>query len=483
MESLFVVLPYLQTQNPFFVAGISFRNSGDTSGLSAEESEHLRTIISSFYLADDKPIDEAVYTVVRLSNSHAEINQQFQQLRAAHTILTYLVTQDEYDSLEQCTLYLFYPTQVIDSEKSPALVSGYTVTANWLYQFEMSPGKHLYPYLPYLLVFIPKGRNLSDLTHYLEFRRDLFYGLESFVTGELLDQPEQSERLETVLQAMAWYNKSFSKLAYEQDKLVDIAVAFEILFHQQEVSSMKIREELKTHLWGLFGEAKRLNEWVDQFYTVRSTILHEGTTTNLNFVAGDKRPSEQQLVMDSLVSYGQRLLRMCILNILHGTRLVEEVNLNAWFIHDRERLEEACKHLRDQNVPAKERLLSVVTSMSDLHEHWLDQQYEKDIEFKTIHATGKLLIQTFLEAYPETEDALREKLLRAMSTGPDNPIQMVSQYKELGEELSKGEGIYKDKYWPIKASHALVYFVKYAGSPMWGLKAHREARIGGSKPT
>jgi hypothetical protein len=481
MQTLFIILPYLSTNKPFFVAGTSFRSSQDTSELTTDESEHLVKIISSFYLMEDKPIAEVVFALLHLSDNPEEINKQLRQLRAAHTILTYLITDDGYDTYEQCTMYLFHPTQVIDSEQRPALVPGYAVTVNWLYQFEMSPGKQLYPSLPYPLVFIPKARNLSDIHHYLEWKRSIFNGLESFIEGEVLYQPEQKDRFETILQAMDWYNRSFSRLVSEQERLVHVAIAFEILFHQTGASSQKIRDELKTHLWGLFGDAKRLQEWVDQFYSVRSSILHEGSTASLNFVAGDKRPSEQQLIMDSLVSYGQRLLRLCILNILHGTVLAEEANLNAWFIHDKERLEEACKLLRDQSVPAKERLLSVITSMSDLQERWLDRRYEREIEFKTIHATGRLLIQTFLEAYPETKDVLREKLVHTTEIGLDNPTEMVKQYEELAKILSQGEGIYKDKYWPRQPAHALTYFAKFAGSPMWALKALTIARRGESE--
>lgn len=475
MQTLFVALPYVRTKKPFYVAGVSLRSSQDTERLSAEEAAHLKSIASSFCLTDDEPITEVSYAVLHLSDNPTERDKQVSQLRAAHTILTYLVTRDDFDSYEQCSIYLFFPTQVAELGKQ-AMTPGYRVVANWLYEFEISTGRSIYPALPYPELFIPQGWSLSDIPDQLEVSRSLFYGLEAFVKGELLDQPEQSKRFETVLQAMAWYNRSFSKFVSDEEELVHLAIAFEILFHQPETSSLKIRDELKSRLWGLFGEAKRLDDWINQFYSVRSSILHEGGAAILNFVAGDKRPSEQQLVMGSLVSYGRRLLRLCILNILHGSVLAEEANLNAWFVHDRERLEEACKRLSNEAIPPEQRLFSVISHMSDLKDHWLDQRYQRDIELKTIHATGRLLIKAYLEAYPETEDALKQKLMTAMNTGLESPVEMITQYSDLADDLIRGIAVYKDQYWPRRPAHALAYFAKYAESSSLILKAYDLAK-------
>ena len=141
MQKLYAILPYLYTTKPFFVAGTTFRPSGDLEGLTPEESQQLRSVVSSFYLADGKPITEVVYAVLDISGNAAEANEQIRQLRAAHTILTYLVTSDEYDQYEQCAIYLFFPTEIVVGEPKPAVVPGYSVAADWLYSFEITPEK------------------------------------------------------------------------------------------------------------------------------------------------------------------------------------------------------------------------------------------------------------------------------------------------------------------------------------------------------
>jgi hypothetical protein len=95
MTSLFAVLPYVKTKDPFYVAGVSFRNSQNTNELTDDENENLKAIISLFYLAEDKPITEVTYAVMRLSNNREEANKQVRQLRAAHTILSYIVMRDD----------------------------------------------------------------------------------------------------------------------------------------------------------------------------------------------------------------------------------------------------------------------------------------------------------------------------------------------------------------------------------------------------
>lgn len=474
MKPAFAILPYIKTKEFFHVAGITFRSNQDTKGLTPEEVDHLKGITSLFYLADDKPINEVVYALLRLSDDRDQSNAHFRQLRAAHTILTFLVTK-EYATYEQSALYVVIPTQVFE-ESSSSFVPGYSVTINWLHWLEIAQGKKLYPPLPYPGALTPHGWNLSDFRLEMKAHPALLYGLQEFVRGEMLDQPEQADRFETILRAMSWYNKSFSQFISEEEKVVHLAVAFEILFHQQE-SSQAIREELKRHLRGLFGEAPRLNDWVDQFYDERSNILHEGFSTRLDFVVGDKRPTERQLVMDSLVNYGRRLLRMCIFNILHATLLAERTNLNAWFTHDKERLQEICKQLRDETIPSEQRLLSVVKLIYDLGEIWVHYRHQQTVDLKTVHAAGKRLIQTYLETYPKTETAIRQRLQRIMSMGLDSPCELVDAYSELANEL--GRGVATDdrgKYWPRKPGQALAHFAKYAGSYHFKRKAYYLAK-------
>lgn len=477
MKTLFVILPYIKTEKPFYVAGFIFRSNRDTEGLEPEEIDHLQNITSLFYLSDDEPVDEVVYTPLHLPDDRDESDTLIQRLRAAHTILTFLVTKDHhFDTYEQLSIYLVIPTEVYAREEpSFALVPGYSITINWLHWCEIAQGKRLYPPQPYPLALIPKGWYLSDLEFDLESDA-LVSGLDQFIRGHLLYQPEQIDRFETILRAMQWYNRSFSQFDAEEERIIHLAIAFETLFHEpgepDKKTRVPIRDEIKTHLRGLFGEAPGLNNWVDQFYDERSRILHEGFANQLRFVAGDKRPTEHQQVLDFLVNYGRRVLRMRIINILHATLLAEEVNLNAWFIHDERRLHEICKQLKDETVPAEQRLVSVMKLVFDLEEHWTYYSGQREVELKAVHAAGKKLFEVYLEAYPDTEPAVRERLERIVNMGLDDAPELVRAYSELHQELSKGLGTYRRKYWPREPFRALAHFAKYTNSTHFLQQVH-----------
>ncbi len=462
----FAVLPYIATEAPFPVAGITFRSNQDTEGLSQEEVEHLNDVGSLFYLADDEPISEFVYAIMRFSDDRDQISEQVRRMQSAHTILTFLVTtQGGGGTYEQLSLYLAIPTEVF-ARLSSETVPGYSVTINWLNWTEIARGGRLYTPLPFPGVFRPHYWNLSDVAVQMK-RRAVLSGLEVFVAGEILDQPEQVDRFETVLRAMSWYNKSFSQVVSEEEKLIYVAVAFEVLFHHQQ-ESKTIREELKTHLRGLFGEAPRLNEWVDQFYGERSRILHEGFSSRLDFVVDANRATKQQLVMDSLVSYGRQLLRMCILIILYGSFLSEEANLGLWFTHDKERLQEICRLLNRREIPADQRLQSVVKPIYELGEIWAHYRHQQGVDLKTLRSTGKMLAQSYLEAHPKAESSVREHLKSVIELESENPQDLYDAYSILASELGKGLATFEGQYRPKGPLATIAQFAKYAeGHFLW----------------
>ena len=47
---------------------------------------------------------------------------------------------------------------------------------------------------------------------------------------------------------------------------------------------------------------------------------------------------------------------------------------------------------------------------------------------KTVHAAGKKLAQVYLEAYPDTEPAIRQQLEQIMSMELDDPLDVVDAY-------------------------------------------------------
>jgi len=470
VDLLFAVLPYIKTEKPFRIGKIVLRSSRDAEHLTQDEADHLVSIVSLFCLADDRPIEEMAYALLHLSDDRDQADLQIRELMAAHTVLTFLLSRDSlYDTYEQVALYAMSPREIYELGEGPlSPVPGYSVTINWMHWCEVARGKRLYPAEPFPLAIIPKGWYLSDLEYQLG-SDILLTGFGEFLSGGLLRQPEQVERFDTLLRAMSWYNRSFSQFESEEQKIIHLAVAFEVLFHQKY--SRGVREEIKAHLRGLFGEARRLADWVDQFYDERSRIVHEGFAARLRFAVGDTRPDDQQLIMDSLASYGRRILRMCIFTILQATLLAQEARLNAWFTHDQERLQEICKQLKDDAVPAEQRLRSTIDLVYDLGEVWVHYLHQESIELKTVHAAGRKLAQLHMEAYPEMESAIRQQLEHIANMELDPPLDLVWAYRDLSALLSKQFGTYKGQYWPRQPLQALAQFAKYAGSSGFQMQA------------
>ena len=476
MITLFGIFPYIKTEEPFSVAGVSIRNNNDTNGLSNEEIQDLKSILALFYLKEDEPIIDLSYTIVRSPDDTAKLTEKIVQLKAAHAILTYLLTVDDYGSLEQTMLYLLKPGDIW-GEKS--LEKGFFCNVNWLYKIQIPLGKKIFPPQPYPYGFYPRYASLSRTSEVFRMNREKYYGLERFLEGEILIKSNQVDRYNEIIQAMSWYNRSFSVFISEEEKLVDIDIALEILFHNQEFSKSKgipITEELKEHFRGLFGDINGLNNWIDQFYKARSKILHEGHSEKMVYSSGRKKTGDDQLVMSPLINYGRKLLRLSILNILYGTVLVEECNLNSWFTHDKERIEEICRLLRQKDIPAIDRLNSILPISSDLSENYMDEIQQNSIKIEAIISTGKLLIETHLEAYPDIAADIKTELEEILNNPNKNPIEILDKYGLLENNLRRGVGSYNGKLWPTKPWHALAYFAKYASSPTFPLRIYFQER-------
>ncbi len=480
MTSVFVVLPYLRTDEPFTIAETTFRNSHNRDGLTTEESQELDYIQSLFYLTEDDPLDEVLYVLLRMPEDNQKSQTIVEQVRSAHTVLGFLLMNHPHDSYEQLTSYWIVPRMVTqiqeDQEPSFQLVDGYSVTINWQHWIEIPRGSKLFPPLPHPLVYVNPNLQLSDIDSEVIHDPLLFY-LYDFIHDKLLYRPEQKARYQTLLRAMAWYAKSFSQFLSGEEEVIHLAIAFEVLFHEAGSKELNPRNELKQHFQGLFGSSHRLNVWIDQFYDERSRILHEGFAAELRFLPqGKLQPNEKRLEMDSLVNYGRRLLRMCIFNILHASSLAENTRLGAWFTHDQEVLELICKELSNNDTVAEERLKHVVKPIYDLEVMWQNYSGQREIKLKTLFAAAKLLIDNYLEAFPATEDDIKQKMENVSKTKRDKPLELHRAYKELSNKLPRGLATYRNFYWPRKPRQAIAHFFNYASSHHISALIHEEMK-------
>jgi len=94
----FAIFPYEYTSRPIWVRGILFRGSDDLSDLSPEVQTHLQTLFAMFYVYDDLGlrtdlrIKSMMYAYLPSADDQEANAQQFQRLREAHILLTYLHT-------------------------------------------------------------------------------------------------------------------------------------------------------------------------------------------------------------------------------------------------------------------------------------------------------------------------------------------------------------------------------------------------------
>lgn len=456
------MMPYVTTQKPLRIGGITFHSTQDVEKLSDGEKRHVGRILSHFHWSDNEPITEAVYAMLHWPEGREEGQRQGERLWAAHTILTFLVANRMFGAPEHCTLYVLIP---VDGHHSPNMPE-YWLRSPELY-LDILPATRIYPPAPYYEK--PKYETLSLSKAVGELWRLPGLGaLEAFASGELLDHREQEIRLQTILRAMRWYNRSLSQLISEEERIVRLAVAFEVLLsrRREDRGETKIKDELKGRLWGIFGDAERLDAWVDQFYDARSNILHEGFPREVSFVARPARTPEDRLFLDPLAEYGQRLLRMCIETILYGSYLAEQTDLHAWFRHDQPTLEAICERLRVKTAPAPEKLASVMNDLFGLGDRWLGYSTERSIRPDTIQAAGKMLIRTYLEANSQAEASTQEILERVASVADNDYRALETAYEAVAETLGKGAGIYEDRLWPRTPETAIAQFAKYASSTL-----------------
>ncbi len=471
MTTLYAVLPYLATADRFPIGGVEFRSSSDTEGLAQEHIEHLSTIGSMLCLAQGKPVDAFAYAVVDLPDQKVAFADQMDRVRAAHTILTYVLSYEWQDSLEQCSLFGFMPKEVFDF-LSPTPVPGYALQVNWGSREEVLPSTRLYPPVPVHDSFVPPTLRLSDLRYELD-RHYYLRGLESFVYGRILDKPEQRARYQQILRAMSWYNRTFAHSATEQDRIVSLATAYEVLFHDPSRKDRRIPDEIKSALSFILGSTPRIGQWVEQFYDARSALLHEGTSDNVYFEA------REGLKTGPLLHYGRRLLRLCIASILFGTLIAEEHGIDAWLLHDTERLEAVCKHLTDKARPPGERWDAMVRVVYDLSKLSFSQDPATPIEYKTVHTAGRLILQHYRELYPESASKVNRLLDCVLELSAEDRQELIVAYNNLALELSRGiatlgDGRYRGRPWPISPDGAVALFAEFASDHYFRWQALRD---------
>jgi hypothetical protein len=101
-----------------------------------------------------------------------------------------------------------------------------------------------------------------------------------------------------------------------------------------------------------------------------------------------------------------------------------------------------------------------VFDLESHYRHVYTGQWEVDL--KTIHAAGKLLIETFLDTKPEVNPEVQTSLQKVVEMDTPDPQAFKMIYGELHRHIAHGLATYKRKYWPMEPYQAIAHFAKYA---------------------
>ncbi|MFA5065822.1 MAG: hypothetical protein WC566_10210 [Dehalococcoidia bacterium] len=395
----FAVLPYLKTTDPVTIRGITFRNNSDIAMWPESVRQHLSAIFDMFYLRDNWQIAKMAYAVVDLA-AESTGDEVDRCLKEIPCILAYIHSSphrsflDPFMTSEHASLYAFLPETIYSSlVDSPGLplttntsqptapaadslgqIPGYRVWLNGKFGFYAASGSRIYP---------PSNRlwlNISqDLSH--DLHPSALSGHDP-LSGLVMGTESLKSIEDRLLTALDWYNKSISLLADNDTSLLHLAVAFESLLALEQ--GPHITRRFKESVRLLSGAVPKLDSWVEQFYKARSSIVHQGSSTESAFIAryvGKQTATKYR----SLVSYGRTVFRICLRAFVSGAQMADEIGLASLLTTNQERFERICTVLRKSDVGSDDALLSLQRDILDIE------------QFRFIRETG-LKIDTALSA-------------------------------------------------------------------------------------
>ncbi len=498
-KEYFAILPYLKTSNPVYIRGIPFRSITDLEGIPVESQQHLKTLGSIFFLTFNQRITQMCYAYLPLNQDQEKNRNLFQRLREAQILIGYLYTSPDrfgqpFLTHEHSSMYLFHPTLVSKSLIEPQydglenldattsnsslatdLIPGYEGASNWsayVWAFERS---RILPRTPHFWL------NLSqDLYHEVQM---LDYYRPNWAIESLIRSTRQELQMvePRIFTALEWYNRSCADHISEDVALVNLAIAFESLLQLEQKENLTAR--FKETVLTLLGPVPRLDSWLEQFYAVRSRIVHEGRTPHLMFYAANieqlhkvQRGKEVAVEYRPLTAYGRRIFRLCLNTILSGTMLGEEARLSSSFVHNQERLERICARLSRTDEKPNQRILAVSDDVFDLHEYWMESR--EIVNLDTLFGAGKLMLRTYLDTSPELPDSVQQVMTEILQQ--DSAISLdekIQKFRQLAERLRNWKGDRAiGNVAPSDVFSTMRLFIDYAVMPWVVVKNWREKK-------
>ncbi len=444
----YAIFPYLRTSEPVQCCGLTLRSSRDLKGLTGENRAHLKKLLPMFFLGDHFRIREMTYAILPASSDDEVRQRQARALWRARTLMAYLYGNPDKDGqpfyrFEHASCCWMMPGRVSrwslgetkraqdlwPSKSRPTFdewhcTDGYHGVLNANIHLSAVPGSRLYPPAPG--IYLNHNQDLfSDLLVFDS--RPYSWALEHLFEEEDGEPTEISRR---AFNALEWYNRASALNISEDVALLNLAVALECLLNLEpgEGVTRRFKETITT----LLGPVPRLDSWLEQFYTERSRIVHDGGSPHLEFypVDNDKKHladarKEKAQAHGWLSGHARRVFRLCLQTILSGALMAQEANLAGSMVPNDQRLQRIVRALDDTSHSPLDRLLGIRRDVVDLNELWGScsvLSFSTDTEVQALCAAANQIAKICLDLSLPLPDEVRVALETVVATASKTKI-------------------------------------------------------------
>ncbi len=354
---IFVVFPYIKTYEPIEIYGITFYSNRDLSNIPPELHGEINTLTDIFFLRDNYKLTDMVIAFYKVENKEGK--QDFiDRLIKAHTIITFRYSSPHKTGLEpfinkeHTDFYIFTPKKITKclilcdqyvediggseypSENDRQEFDGFEGLLNNESPLWVTSGSRIYPAQPYFT--LRYTQSLCDDFEYSE-------GALSDLCNKIIKLPQhQKDVIARMFTALKWYNRSLSWNATDDVALINMAIALEALIGLKQDKG--VTERFKESIKLLTGSINNIDEWLNQFYKVRSELVHDGDSDKLMFYTEvNQNRKEYKSKYRSMVSYSRIVFFICINSIVAGLEMVQSFALDNLLTTNKSRFEAICR--------------------------------------------------------------------------------------------------------------------------------------------
>lgn len=497
---IYAFLPYIRTRESCYIRGIQFRNISYVKGLDEEIKDHVETLGHMFFTWEGGRILEPSYSVIPFS-SEEERTAINKKLMEAQLLVIYLYgsphhlpTQwdDHFLSAECSTLYTFISSDRIfasevyitdeevqhgrvshedpycyDKEKQTEYFDGYKGYRNQKLGLSVIKGSRIYPEVPNIILNYSQYLD-DDLERYLGDSKN--WALHHLVGGKTSSykynfHPKElsDENNSRIFGSLRWYSKSCREVSDDEEKLLFLAVAFETLLGLPK--GRGVTDRFKDAVSVLVGPVPRLDEWLSQFYSRRSDIVHDGKASSLSFTLEGKT-SHRALNM-----YGRILFRICFNAVLTGIILTEKSQIASLLIHNNERLDSLCKILNGPGKNTSEAILELEDTVEELHIcKTLGYLGRLEVDLSKLMGVSRLFLSSC--------QALKTKVIDALDQDISKTISLLDE-KSYTKAIKLLEDIVKSLRRAVRAERTgskvdeiVLRYLEFASDPSVSLESY-----------